>query len=325
MQKKKMRILSAALLLAVFMVVTACSSNQSQEAKEDRTEGIRAMAQGSYGKAQDLFEQALEKSSDPKTSSGLDNYYYKAIAQFNSGDEDGAIATYSELIKADAKNADAYFLRGNVYLSKQDAGSAETDFGQALQIDPNDLSRRICIYESYRKYGQEEKGKDQLQYVLNHEGEDYLNGAKAKDYLGQTDAAVSDYQAAVRAGKNEAYRPLIALLDRQQKREEADTALEEYRQKKLSGEDYHNIVGIQLDRAAYEDARSDVDRALELKGLKEGEKRKLLADQVACLEHLRQYDEAKTRAEAYLKLYPTDGQMIRELKLIEYAQKPVQE
>lgn len=325
MQKKKIRLLTAALLFAAIMAMTGCSSARSQEEDEDRTEGICAMAQGSYGKAQDLFEQALEKNSNPKNSSGLDSYYYKAIAQFNSGDEDGAIATYSELIKANAKNVDAYFLRANVYLSKQNADAAEADFNQVSQLKPNDLMRQLFIYESYRKYGQEDKGKVYLQYVIDHEGEDYLSGAKAKDYFGQTDAAASDYQAAVRAGKNEAYRPLIALLDRQQRKDEADAALAEYKHKKLSGEDYHNIVSIQLDRAAYEDARADVDKALESKSLNAGEKRKLLSDQVACLERLCQYDEAQAKAEAYLKLYPKDGEMIRELKLIEYARNPIGE
>lgn len=325
MHKMKTRALIPVLLLAGMISVTACTSGRSSEAEAYRTEGISAMAQGSYGKAQDLFAQAMELDADTKTSSGLDNYYYQAIAQFNAQDEDGAIATYGNLIKADEKNADAYFLRANVYLSKQDMDAAEADFNRVSQLKTEDLRYQIFIYESYRKYGQEEKGRAHLQYVLDHGGEDRLACARAKDYLGQTDAAIADYEAAIRAGKKEAYGPLIALLDREQKTEEADAVLADYKGKKLTAGDYHRLVNIQLKRASYEDANADVEKALSEKKLKETDQRQLLADQVACLERLCRFDEAKEKAEAYVKLYPRDGEMIRELELIEYARRPIRE
>src|SRR3712207_2583086 len=115
----KKRFLALILVLAVGggSLLTGCGSVDKKEAEEARNAGIVAMGKGSYGQAADDFDQALATDADPKTATGRDNYFYKALALFNSNDYQGAIDTYSTVLEKNPKDADAYYRRAAVYLS----------------------------------------------------------------------------------------------------------------------------------------------------------------------------------------------------------------
>jgi tetratricopeptide (TPR) repeat protein len=72
---------------------------------------------------------------DPKNV----NAYYNRGAVYLLGkkDYDRAIADYTEVIKLDPKNVGAYNDRGAAYSSKEDYNSAIEDFAVALSLDPN--------------------------------------------------------------------------------------------------------------------------------------------------------------------------------------------
>lgn len=56
----------------------------------------------------------------------LDICYYKAKAQYLSGDVDGAIDTYTAIIDYN-KDSDAYYLRGCIYFAKNDTDKGLKD------------------------------------------------------------------------------------------------------------------------------------------------------------------------------------------------------
>ena len=64
---------------------------------------------------------------------------------FNSGDYDSAIADYTQAIRLNPNDADAYYNRGNVYVKKGDFVKARADFEAALRIDPNDADARYKL------------------------------------------------------------------------------------------------------------------------------------------------------------------------------------
>ena len=65
-------------------------------------------------------------------------YNNRGIAYQNKGDNDRAIADYSEAIRLNPKFADAFANRAWAYLSKKDADSAIADFTRAIELNPKD-------------------------------------------------------------------------------------------------------------------------------------------------------------------------------------------
>ena len=59
-------------------------------------------------------------------------YVFRAIAYFNKGDYDRAIADATQAIELDGKNLDAYFNRGVVYEKKGDYDRAVADYTKAI-------------------------------------------------------------------------------------------------------------------------------------------------------------------------------------------------
>ena len=63
-------------------------------------------------------------------------YYNRAITYESKGDNDRAIADYSEVIRLDPKFAPAYKNRGIAYLAKGDNDHATADYNDAIRLDP---------------------------------------------------------------------------------------------------------------------------------------------------------------------------------------------
>jgi len=70
-------------------------------------------------------------------------------------DYDGDIVYYSQSIKIDPNNADAYFIRGYAYYNKVDYDLAIADYTQALRINPNNsvtYNNRGAAYNNKGEY-----------------------------------------------------------------------------------------------------------------------------------------------------------------------------
>lgn len=90
-----------------------------------------------------------------------------------TGDQEAAIADYSEIIKLDATSAIAHFNRGNVRDRLGQAELAIQDYSEAIRLDPNDPD------------------------TFNNRGQVY-------DTQGEFDLAISDYSEAIRLDSSNA-------------------------------------------------------------------------------------------------------------------------
>ena len=70
------------------------------------------MKEAKYEDAVSSFQKALDQSLGRIRAQELDVCYYKALAQYKSGDTKAAIKTYDGLVDYDKKNWEVYYLRG---------------------------------------------------------------------------------------------------------------------------------------------------------------------------------------------------------------------
>ena len=77
-----------------------------------RKVGINKMNQGDYAEAAKNFQKALDQSKGEVGDLELDICYYKATAQYSSGDTKGALTTCDALIDFDKGDAKANLIRG---------------------------------------------------------------------------------------------------------------------------------------------------------------------------------------------------------------------
>jgi tetratricopeptide (TPR) repeat protein len=61
------------------------------------------------------------------------------------GDLDRAIADYGQAIKINPNYVNAYYNRGNMYLTKGDNNKAISDLEAVLRINPNDTEARALL------------------------------------------------------------------------------------------------------------------------------------------------------------------------------------
>lgn len=80
---------------------------------------------------------AVSGDPDPLTPPQVKAELAKAQASINGEQYKAAISTLNEIIKANARNADAYNLLGFSYRKSKDFKRAERNYARALRIDPD--------------------------------------------------------------------------------------------------------------------------------------------------------------------------------------------
>jgi tetratricopeptide (TPR) repeat protein/membrane protease YdiL (CAAX protease family) len=121
---------------------------------------------------------------------------------------DKSIADLDLAIKlSKTKNAELFRERGQAYLAKQDYDSALRDLKQAAELSPDDtetLSSLAFAYFGKKQYAQEAATLTHLLEVDPANVDAHISRADARQRLGQYQAALDDYRAAVKYGPDNA-------------------------------------------------------------------------------------------------------------------------
>ena len=72
-----------------------------------------------------------------------------AVCYVRKGDNDKAIADFTEAIQLDPKNAKAYIDRGSAYINKGDNDKAIADCNEAIRLDPKNADAYISRGVAY--------------------------------------------------------------------------------------------------------------------------------------------------------------------------------
>lgn len=316
MNKAKKYLLTGGILLGMVMcTLTGCTSKEERLEKQEayRKIGINAMESGDYIAAQEAFNNALREAKSIGVNE-MDICYYKAAAQFAAGSLSDAIETYDILLEYDDENADVYFLRGCVYLKKNESAKALEDFSHAIEYAEDD-GIYVEIYNSLAGSGYEAEGLEYLNQALEKK-----TGKKAQNYTvkgriylikKQYDKAREQLQTAIEKGDVEANLYLAKVYEALGETAKADACILAYVKEYPESSVAYNQQGCQaMEAGNYQDAVTYFNQGLALEEVTN--EQELRSNLVAAYEFSGDFTSAKAAMEAYIADYPEDAMAARE-------------
>lgn len=271
------------LVLLVGLCVGTLGCQKTEEIFEKqqalKQEGMELQTAGDYEGAIAKYEEALQCANMEVGPGEIDLSFYKASAQYQSGDLEGAIETYSAVLDYQ-EDINAYLGRGLLYLEAKDAQNAEKDLNMALK-ETNDPMIKGIIYQ-----------------VVN-----------------QPEKAKENFEKAKKDGNEEAAYYLAKVYESEGDHNYAMILLEEYLASgKAGAEGYLTVARTYFTEGKYEEALGIVQE-----GIAQGESgalKNLMQEEIACYEQLGNFEAARETAAAYLEKYPEDTAIQKEYEFL---------
>ncbi|MGE0769943.1 MAG: tetratricopeptide repeat protein, partial [Hyphomicrobiaceae bacterium] len=117
--------------------------------------------EGQYDRAITMYSRAIEIDHDPKTYRLRANAYYEIKAYGK------AIADYTAIIRANPKDANAYYNRGRVHKAKRDFDRAIADYSRAIEIVPRMSPFYAFRGDVYAEKGDKDRAIQEYRKALN--------------------------------------------------------------------------------------------------------------------------------------------------------------
>lgn len=312
--KKITATLAAAAILGT--ALTGCTDTAAENQAAYKTIGINAMEAGDYEEAIKAFDRALEQSIGVIGSEEADICYYKADAQYRSGDTEAALATYNALLDYDDHLAEAHFLRGDLYLDQGDFESAMADYQAALSLDEKNLELYITICENLRNTGHEEEGTSLLTRATEISGNsaaDHALRGRAYTLLGRYDEAAKELDEAIAGGDIDAklYKGQLLVLTGDSAA--AKPLFEDYLAERGEEADALNVLGcMAMESGDYPAALTYFESALSCAEESGVDPKEILRNRILAYEYNGQFAEAKAAMEEYAAAYELDSDFEKE-------------
>ena len=309
--KKFTYIMAAAVLVAA---LTGCTNEKQENEDAYRQIGINCMEAKDYEGAISAFDSALSQKIGKIGDEEIDICYYKAAAQYVNGDTDGAIATYSSILDYDEDNADAFYLRGSLYLVLGDTAAAQADFNSAVTNNSEDYELYVNVYEQLNGAGMTAEASDYLNQALELKGD----SANAHLWKGRIYLMLSDYENAETELKTaldkksvEANLYLAKLYEAQDDAETAASYYETYLDSGDADSEVMYALGMaEMSQENYQGAIEYFQSGIAMEEVTN--ERELLQNLVIAYEKSGDFSSAKTTMEQYLEDYPDDEDAQRE-------------
>lgn len=313
MNKKKLTYITALTMLSLTLM-TGCTNERRENQTAYRQIGINAMESGDYAGAVDAFNSALGQCIGKITENELDICYYKAAAQYASGDSEGAVATYTAIIDYDKKAADTYYLRGCVYLKQGNTESAVSDFDAAVRYNSDDYELYVNIYENLLAYDMTEKGEEYLNKAFDIKGnsaEDYAWRGRIYYYLGQYDNAMTELNSALDKESVTANLYIAQVYEAQSDSENAEVYYQNYVNSGAADSEAMNSLGeIEMAKGNYSGALTYLQQGIAMENVTN--RRELMQNLIICYEYTFDFNSAWNVVQEYVQAYPDDASAQRE-------------
>lgn len=299
-------------------LISGCGKKDTSDQEAYRQFGINCMESGRYEEAVEAFQKTLDHSIGGITELELDTCYYKAEAQYLSGDIEGAFETYNALIEYD-ELAKAYYLRGCLYFTTGDQEKGLKDLERAAERAKDDYALYIALYETMAQYGKGAEGQVYLNQALEIKGEgqkDLLYKGRVYELLGESEKAVSSLTAAVEKGEVKANFYLAQIYAKQGDDAQAQNCFKAYLDSGVaSAEELCSMGELQMANKDYDTAITYFKSALELE--KSNNKQKIMKNLIIAYENSHNFDEARKVMEEYQKEFPEDEDAKKEAIFLE--------
>lgn len=305
----------AAMTLAL---CTGCNNDRKEEQLAHRLEGITLMENEKYEDALVEFQAALDLALGKVGETEMDICFYKAEAQYRTGDTEGAVATYTSIIEFN-EDARAYFLRGNLYYSLNDEENALKDYAAAIEREKKEYELCIGVYESLMAHGKEKEAQDYLNKALEISGNsshDKMQKGRINYLLGENQAALTLLEEAAKGNEKQAYYYLADIYSQMGDEASAESNMNAYMESGIADSyGLFNIANDELAKGNYDMAIKCLTEALKLE--KVPNKQIVTKTLVIAYEQKLDFASALETMKSYVAEYPEDEEAKRELTFLE--------
>lgn len=294
-------------------MLSGCGSHTAKQV-ELRDQGIELMAQGDYEGAIKLFDEGLHLSLGSVKEMEIDLCYYKAAAQYAAGQFNDAVATYSALIRYDKDNYAPYFMRGSIYANEGEIGDACKDYDKACELK-KDYELYLEIFDNLDALGyrtQAMKYLDEALEVKDNSANGYMYRGQIYYKMGMYEQSMAELNESVKKGCEKAKVYLAKIYEYNGDSATATELLTEYASSdEVTSEALGTLGDLEMASGNYSTALSYYQAGQRLDQV--DNMQQLLKGEIAALESMLRFDEAETKMEEYLALYPADTEASREL------------
>ena len=303
-------------------LLSGCKNEEAERKATYREQGINFMEKGDYAAAISSFEAALKQGIGSVTKDELDICYYKAAAQYASGNTEAALATYHAIIDFEEEAYEAYYLRGCLYCKQGNLEAAKADFANAVKYCSSDYELYLNIYENLMAAGDVEAGKEYLNKGLTIKGSEVIDleyRGRIHYLLGEYDTAVLELEEAVTAGSTRANLYLGKIYETINEGATAEEYYKAYITAAPADAEALNELGeIMLERGLYKEAVSYFEMAKDCQVIPN--KRELMHNLIVAYEFNGNFDKAWDVVQEYVTLFPEDTEAQREYVFLKNRQ-----
>lgn len=278
-----------------------------------RGKGIAYLGMADYENAISCFLESLSMSNGIVENVDYDLNYYLAAAYAGAGRYEEAKETYNSILALKPQEKDAYYLRGGVELELGQVEEAKQDYDKAVSMDPKNYDRLLAIYEAFDHFGHKEIGKEYLQTALDNGAKTLSSYDKGRIYyfMEEYEQAYAELEEAKADEKAESSLYLGKAYEATGDYNYACNVYRSYLDKHGDSAEMYNQLGVcEMKRGNVESALSAFQSGLSL-GDKEMQQA-LAFNEIVAYEYLGNFQKAEEQMQAYLKLYPSDEQALRE-------------
>lgn len=276
-------------------------------------------------KALEACGKALEYGKEPSVDIKIKNF--QAGINVLMGNTEDAMGIYNGIINEDG-NADTYKARGRLYEMLGDSTRAVKDYLDAIEKDSKCYDAYFALYNVYTRLGDNAKAEGALNKLAGMEAEtaeEVMQSGRVYYYKGDYNNAIANLEKAAKDGCNEALYYLGTVYMAEEDYSQAADKFNEYINKgaaEKAPDAYNQIAGCYIELGDFESASGCIDKGMSL-GISDADIQ-LLKNRVILYERMGKYKKAKKSASLYLKKFPGDKDMEKELIFIKTRIKTMQ-
>lgn len=279
---------------------------------------VALSGEGEYGQAASYCDRALKISLLGDMDSDIN--YTKAVCLENQGKYEEAQKICERLVKDNKKDWQAYYELARLQEKLGKTEDAVKTYQKLTEEEQGDGSAHFALYNIYQSMGKTEEAEDVLGAVLRWDTKKASNAlavGRAYYYKGDREAARDFLQQAYDENCTEGLYYLGVLSMEEQKYQEGEKHFLAYIKEageNLNAEVYNQLAVAMMEQGKYKKAQSYLTQGMDC-GMTDADQG-LRKNQVILYEKQKKYEDALEQAQEYVKRYPADAGMKKELIFI---------